>query len=94
MEHPADVTRPFVAYGIFRLGQLAFFQLRDLVTRVTSSVDVTGELRLRDGLPIIDVERHGRVSGDLLEFRPDRAQMLTAVQSGGGGRPNLVALGG
>ena len=32
MEHPTNIGRPFFAYGLFRPGQLAFFQLRELVS--------------------------------------------------------------
>src|SRR5437867_1426934 len=73
MEHPADVGRPFFAYGLFRPGQLAFFQLRELVSNVAEPVEVAGSLLLRDGLPIIDAAGHGRVKGALMTFVPERA---------------------
>ena len=73
MEHPADIDRPFFAYGLFRPGQLAFFQLRELVSKVTDPAHVAGSLLLRDGLPIIDSAGHGRVKGALVTFLPERA---------------------
>lgn len=64
-----DINRPFFAYGLFRPGQLGFFQLRELVAETTDGVQVRGSLLLRDGLPIIDLEGQGRVNGALLRFR-------------------------
>ena len=74
MERPTDTDRPFFAYGLFRPGQLAFFQLRDLVDRVAGPIEIVGSLRLRDGLPIIDLRGSGSVRGALLKFRSDRSQ--------------------
>jgi len=73
MEHPADIDRPFFAYGVFKPGQLAFFQLRGLISKGTDPVQVTGKLLLRDGLPIIDPAGYGHVKGALVTFLPERA---------------------
>lgn len=73
MEHPANIDRPFFAYGLFRPGQLAFFQLRELVSEVTDPAQVPGHLMLRDGLPIIDSAGYGNVIGALVTFLPERA---------------------
>lgn len=72
MERPADIGRPFFAYGLFRPGQLAFFQLRELVSNVTDPAQIAGSLLLRDGLPIIDSAGNGCVKGALVTFWPDR----------------------
>ncbi len=64
----------FFAYGLFRPGQLAFFQIRDFVSRVTKPVQVTGVLRLRDGLPIIELKGREPVNGALLIFKPGKAE--------------------
>jgi hypothetical protein len=55
---------------LFRPGQLAYFQLRDLVEH-TERGHVPGVLRIRDGLPIIDPDDPGRVDGVLLDFGRD-----------------------
>jgi hypothetical protein len=73
VHRPRNTDLPFFAYGLFRPGQLAYFQLRGLVNEVTDPAEVTGLLRLRDGLPIIELARHGSVCGALLTFLPDRA---------------------
>lgn len=72
MNRPANPELPFFAYGLFRPGQLAFFQVRDLVLEVVDPAEVAGQLRLRDGLPIIQPEGHGCVRGALLTFSPGR----------------------
>lgn len=68
MERPNDITLPFFAYGIFRPGQLGFFQLKDLVNDITDPSEIAGRLLLRDGLPIVDPNGHGHVTGALLSF--------------------------
>jgi hypothetical protein len=73
MEPPRGIDFPFFAYGLFRPGQLAFFQLRELVSRVNDPAEVSGTLLIRDGLPIIDPEGRERVRGALLTFVPERA---------------------
>ncbi len=72
MKRPPNLDLPFFAYGTFRPGQLAFFQLRDLVRHVEQPVEVIGSLLIRDGLPILDRTAGGRVQGVLLSFHPDR----------------------
>ncbi len=72
MERPPNVDHPFFAYGLFRPGQLAFFQVRDMVSDVTEPVWVPGALRLRDGLPLFDPTEPGEVSGSLLRFVSER----------------------
>lgn len=73
MERPQNCDLPFFAYGLFRPGQLAFFQLRELVGNAVDPAQVAGTLRLRDGLPIIHPAEHGHVRGALLTFLPGRA---------------------
>ncbi len=73
MEHPPNIDWPFFAYGLFRPGQLAFFQLRELVAKVDEPARVAGSLLLRDGLPIIDPDSRERTEGALLTFLPERA---------------------
>lgn len=72
MERPTRPDLPFFAYGLFRPGQLAFFQLRALTSRVEPA-HIAGSLLLRDGLPILDLNPLGQVNGALLSFFPLRA---------------------
>ena len=55
---PEDRNRPFVAYGIFRPGQIAYHQLKDFVG-VVEKVFIPGTLRMRDGLVLFDESRDG-----------------------------------
>ena len=73
MDHPVDLKRPFFAYGIFRPGELGFFQLREFVGKIEQPSQVTGCLRLRDGLPILDRAGSGMVTGTLLHFATAQA---------------------
>jgi hypothetical protein len=74
VEYPANIDRPFFAYGLFRPGQLAFFQLREFVSTVIDPARVSGTLLLRDGLPIIDPSPKGIVKGALVKFRDECAE--------------------
>ena len=61
MKPPTDTSRPFLAYGIFRPGQIAFFQLADLVRDQVDSVAISGRLFVRDGQgPCLGVEGNVR----------------------------------
>jgi len=72
MNVPERLDLPFFAYGVFCPGQLAFHRLKAIVEEARDAT-VTGDLRIRDGLPILDAEGHGKVSGSLLSFRPASA---------------------
>ena len=80
MEPPADVSLPFLAYGIFRPGQISFFQLADSVSKFVDPVAVPGRLLVRDGLPIVELTSRGTVAidGALLHFRPGMKTSLTS----------------
>jgi hypothetical protein len=64
-----DLEFPFFAYGIFKPGQLAFFQLSEFVYG-SQPLQVPGTLLLRHGLPIADLRGPGHIRGALLMFRP------------------------
>ena len=74
LELPEKIELPLFAYGLFKPGQLAFFQLRDFVSSVSDNVEIMGSLRLRDGLPIIDPEtKRETVPGALVTFKQEHA---------------------
>lgn len=72
MKPPSDLTLPFLAYGIFRPGQLAFFQLADFVRDIVDPVGVPGRLLVRDGLPIVELSTAdvSVIDGAMLSFQP------------------------
>ena len=69
MKPPTDLSLPFFAYGVFKPGELAFFQIKDLVAEC-SECSMRGTLRIRDGLPIASPEDQGEIRGTLIKFRP------------------------
>jgi hypothetical protein len=73
MEPPPNIDQPFFAYGLFKPGQLAFFQVREFVKKIRSEAFVSGMLLLRDGLPLFEPSDRGRVWGAVLTFRPEQA---------------------
>jgi hypothetical protein len=86
MDNPKDIHIPFFAYGVFRPGQLGFFQLKDLIAEVIESSHVRGTLLLRDGLPIIDPLGGGHVKGAMLRFirghEPEAYARISALEPG------------
>lgn len=74
MRHPENLDLPFFAYGIFKPGQLAFFQLRAMVKNIVNSATIRGGLRMRDGLLIFDPNGEGTIPGTLIEFFPEMQQ--------------------
>ena len=71
LHHPTNIDLPFFAYGIFKPGQLAFFQLKEMVKTTIEPATIRGQLLMRDGLLIMDLGQEGTVNGALLEFNPD-----------------------
>jgi hypothetical protein len=70
---PKDVTRSFFAYGLFKPGELAYFQIRDLATSTPATA--TGQLRIRDGVPFLAPSAPGyTVGGALVSFAPADAE--------------------
>ena len=72
MKPPENTNLPFFAYGLFKPGELAYFQLHEYVLKVTSPALARGNLLVRDGLPIIGPDTQGSVKGTLLTFHPDK----------------------
>lgn len=68
MNPPDDQNLPFFAYGVFKPGELAFLQVKDLVAEC-SDCSIRGALRIRDGLPIASPEDQGIIRGALIKFR-------------------------
>jgi hypothetical protein len=62
---------PILRIRSFPTGQLAYFQLRDLVQAAEDPVTARGRLLVRDGLPIINQHEDGEVVGSLLHFKAD-----------------------
>jgi hypothetical protein len=73
LKPPPDISLPFFAYGLFRPGQIAYFQIRQYVQEAIAGVEVKGQLRIRDGLPMIDPDGTGAVEGVLIHFRSSAA---------------------
>lgn len=69
---PNDTTLPFFAYGVFKPGELAFLQIKEFVGDLPRNCTISGELLIRDGLPIASPEGQGGIRGVLLTFRTDK----------------------
>jgi hypothetical protein len=98
MQPPSDLSLPFFAYGIFKPGQLAFHQLKDLICKVEDSREVNGDLLIRDGLPILDRDGEGKVRGALLFFKQgDEAKAYDRIAKMEPGKQytwDVISLGG
>ncbi len=68
MPLPDCLDLPFFAYGVFRPGELAFLQIKDLVATSQQNCSIAGALRIRDGLPISSPSQSERLLGTLIHF--------------------------
>jgi hypothetical protein len=97
MEPPKILEFPFFAYGVFKPGELAFLQIKDLVESTKADQFVKGEVRLRDGLPIADLEKEGELRGELITFRKGSEnqayQRIAALEPGNQYRWDVCSLG-
>jgi hypothetical protein len=71
LEAPKDGSKPLFVYGLLKRGELAFGLVDGFTTRVEPA-HMRGALRIRDGLPLLDIEAHGSVDGWLLWFETSR----------------------
>lgn len=78
LDPPDDLARPFFAYGLLKPVEPAFALVKPFAAR-QESAEVRGTLRLRDGIPLLDPDTSGRVTGWLLWFDPARISMAWSV---------------
>jgi hypothetical protein len=69
---PADVDLPFFSYGAFKPGELAFSQIAPFLSARPESASVSGSLKVRDGLPLLDSSGGRRVQGFMLAFTKEK----------------------
>lgn len=67
MQPPNDVTLPFISYGMFKPGELGFLRIKPFVKSIEPLL-VPKQLRVRDGLPILDWDRPGKTVAAAIEF--------------------------
>jgi hypothetical protein len=71
---PADARLPFLAYGLFRPGHLAFFQIAEFTASYETGVYLPGyHVKLRDGVPILAPGDGHPVDGVLAHFNSTTA---------------------
>jgi hypothetical protein len=81
LDPPSDQNSPFFVYGLLKPGELAFPLLEPFVaSRERAWID--GTLRLRDGIPLLDLDAGRKVAGWLLWFEPTKlGEAWEAVRS-------------
>jgi hypothetical protein len=52
LKPPANINLPFVAYGIFRPGDISFLILKDYLEVDPMHESIIGDIRIRDGVLI------------------------------------------
>jgi hypothetical protein len=68
---PQNLELPFVVYGTFKPGELAFEQIEPFLEQEPTPATASGSLKVRDGLPLFDNRSGGSVHGFLLPFSQD-----------------------
>lgn len=69
MNLPDNTELPFFAYGLFKRDELAYNQISKFVEGQPLKVVIRGSLRVRDGLPLLNLGGRGEVHGYLIKFR-------------------------
>lgn len=79
MPKQGDLGHPFFAYGIFKPGEIAYFQIKDFVLE-HANAQIDGQLRSRDGIPILDDRvKTQQVNGHRIVFKPGTEQSAYAA---------------
>ncbi len=87
MNSPNDINIPFFSYGIFQPGSIGHSRIEKYIKKVTPNCKIAGELRIRDGLPILNPNnKYTQVEGCLIEFNPD--DIMSAYESINAIEPN------
>jgi hypothetical protein len=75
MKLPQDLTLPFFAYGAFKPNELAYSQIKEYLSNEPTVVFATGNLKVRDGLPLFDPTGSGKAQGFILDFSPETRKL-------------------
>lgn len=78
---PRDPDGPLFVYGLLQPGELAYSLIAEHVADSLPGT-VSGCLRLRDGLPLLDASVTGQVLGHLLRFDPPTRRQSWEVVAG------------
>lgn len=70
---PERTDLPIFAYGIFKPGQLGFFQLQKFVANTQKRAYISGELFERDGLPLLNKTGMDIIKGVLIFFNSEHS---------------------
>ena len=68
-----DPQLPFFAYGMYKPGEIAFSQIRDFVADVQED-EVSGYIKVRDGIPVLIESNDSKIPGSILCFTPNLAK--------------------
>lgn len=78
MELPPNLRLPYFAYGLLQPGELAHEQIAPVVQRRRASV--RGNLRVRDGIPLLSLEGSEHVSGWAMLLPPAAYEAIAAFE--------------
>ena len=67
MQLPTNISLPFLAYGIFKPGELSYCSIRDFVEK-NEVTKIPGLLQERDGIPLLELHNEYAIEGYLLHF--------------------------
>jgi hypothetical protein len=73
LDTPKDQSLPYFVYGALKPGMPAFERLRGFVSKHEVDV-VSGDLWVRDGLPMLCTNASQNITGVLLTWKPDQEE--------------------
>src|SRR3972149_8663054 len=74
LDLPKRLNLPYFAYGLFKPKEIAHRQIKDLIKDNSFNAWVYGSLWVRDGLPLLKIDKGGRVFGYLMYFNDDKVR--------------------
>ena len=81
LQPPLNTSHPFIAYGIFRPGDISFLLIKDFVQYNPESIEIKGDIKVRDGVKIFSGNGNETVSAYLIHFTSSEADKAYEVIS-------------
>jgi len=74
LDLPKRLNLPYFAYGLLKPTEIAHRQIKYLIKDDSCNACVYGSLWVRDGLPLLKIDKGGRVFGYLMYFNDDKVR--------------------
>jgi hypothetical protein len=81
LQPPTNTSLPFIAYGIFRPGDISYLLIKDFVKGDPELIKIQGEIKVRDGVKIFSGIGNKTFDAYLIQFTPSESNNAYKVIS-------------